>query len=81
MNQSNTSEGSEGYIDYVNLNHPFEELAHIDIINVLGQRIGRMEAKDDNKYDVSFLPPNIYFLKVQPKKGQALTKIMVKAGN
>ena len=68
-------------IDYVTLNHPFEELAHIDIINVLGQRIGRMEAKDDNKYDVSFLPPNIYFLKVQPKKGQALTKIMVKAGN
>ena len=43
--------------------------------------MGRMEAKDDNKYDVSFLPPNIYFLKVQPKKGQALTKIMVKAGN
>ncbi len=68
-------------IDYVTINHPFEELAHIDIINALGQRMGRMEAKDDNKYDVSFLPPNIYFLKVQPKKGQALTKIMVKVGN
>jgi hypothetical protein len=43
--------------------------------------MGRMEAKDDNKYDVSFLPPNIYFLKVQPRNGKALTKIMVKAGN
>jgi hypothetical protein len=43
--------------------------------------MGLMEAKDDNKYDVSFLPPNIYFLKVQPRNGQALTKIMVKAGN
>jgi hypothetical protein len=68
-------------IDYVTIIHPFEELAHIDIINALGQRMGRMEAKDDNKYDVSFLPPNIYFLKVQPRNGQALTKIMVKAGN
>ena len=68
-------------IDYVTINHPFEELAHIDIYNVLGQRMGLMEAKDDNKYDISFLPPNIYFLKVQPRNGRALTKIMVKAGN
>ena len=77
------------YIDLFSLKKPdsllttmeFDELAHIDIINALGQRMGRMEAKDDNKYDVSFLPPNIYFLKVQPKNGQALTKIMVKAEN
>jgi hypothetical protein len=68
-------------IDYVTINHPFEELSHIEIFNVLGQRMGQMEAKADNQYDVSFLPPNIYFIKVQPKKGQALTKLMVKAGN
>jgi hypothetical protein len=68
-------------IDYVTINHPFEELSHIEIFNVLGQRMGKMEVKADNQYDVSFLPPNIYFIKVQPKKGQALTKLMVKAGN
>lgn len=68
-------------IDYVTINHPFEELSHIEIFNVLGQRMGQMEAKADIQYDVSFLPPNIYFIKVQPKKGQALTKLMVKAGN
>ena len=68
-------------IDYVTINHPFEELSHIEIFNVLGQRMGQMEAKADDQYDVSFLPPNIYFIKVQPKKGQALTKLMVKAGN
>lgn len=67
--------------DQVTINHPFESLAHIDIYNLLGQRKGLLEAREDNKYDVSFLPPNIYFLKVQPRNGQALTKIMVKAGN
>lgn len=68
-------------IDYVTINHPFEELSHIEIFNVLGQRMGQMEAKADDQYDVSFLPPNIYFINVQPKKGMALTKLMVKAGN
>jgi hypothetical protein len=68
-------------IDFITIEHPFEELAHIQILNLLGQNMGVMEAKKDHKYDVSFLPPNLYLLKVQPRKGAPLTKIMLKAGN
>jgi hypothetical protein len=47
----------------------------------MGQNMGILEAKPDNRYDISFLPPNLYLLKVQPVKGAPVTKIMVKGGN
>jgi hypothetical protein len=43
--------------------------------------MGILEERKDHKYDISFLPPNTYLLKVQPRKGAPLTKIMLKAGN
>ena len=68
-------------LDFITIEHSFEELAHIQILNLLGQNMGILEERKDNKYDVSFLPPNTYLLKVQPRKGAPLTKIMLKAGN
>jgi hypothetical protein len=68
-------------LDFITIEHPFEELAHIQILNLLGQNMGILEERKDHKYDVSFLPPNTYLLKVQPRKGAPLTKIMLKAGN
>ncbi|MEY3323168.1 MAG: hypothetical protein RLZZ417_2751 [Bacteroidota bacterium] len=67
--------------DFISIDHPFEELAHIQILNLLGQNMGVLEERKDHKYDISFLPPNTYLLKVQPRKGAPLTKIMLKAGN
>jgi hypothetical protein len=68
-------------LDFITIEHPFEELAHIQILNLLGQNMGILEERKDHKYDISFLPPNTYLLKVQPRKGAPLTKIMLKAGN
>jgi hypothetical protein len=67
--------------DFITIEHPFEELAHIQILNLLGQNMGVLEERKDHKYDISFLPPNTYLLKIQPRKGAPLTKIMLKAGN
>jgi hypothetical protein len=68
-------------LDFITIEHPFEELDHIQILNLLGQNMGVLEERKDHKYDISFLPPNTYLLKVQPRKGAPLTKIMLKAGN
>jgi hypothetical protein len=68
-------------MDFMTLEHPFSELDHIQVLNLMGQNMGILEAKPDNRYDISFLPPNLYLLKVQPVKGAPVTKIMVKGGN
>lgn len=67
--------------DWVTIDYPFEKIAHIQIINFLGQTVRKLEASEDNQYDVSFLSPNTYFLKIQPHNEPALTKMMIKAGN
>jgi len=67
--------------DFITIEHSFEELAQIQILNLLGQNMGVLSERKDHIYDISFLPPNTYLLKIQPRKGPAITKIMLKSGN
>jgi hypothetical protein len=67
--------------DRLTIIHPFEQTADIEIYNLSGQQMGILAVREDSRYDVSFLPPNLYLLKIQPLKGNAVTKVMMKVGN